>query len=82
MNNYSTKTTAKIRNFFDIKEKMFLQGPKCAFHKSLHPKETHYLTAYSPPLPLHKKEKGRQPLQPSAPLSKKSPIRVLQTQKS
>lgn len=30
MNNYSTKTTAKIRNFFDIKEKMFLQSPKCA----------------------------------------------------
>ena len=27
MNNYSTKTTAKIRNFFHIKEKNFLRPP-------------------------------------------------------
>lgn len=45
MNNYSTKTTAKIRNFFHIKEKNFLR-PLTKAHFAPHfGSRTHYHTA-------------------------------------
>lgn len=48
MNNYSTKTTAKIRNFFHIKEKNFLR-PLTKAHFAPHfGSRTHYHTASFP----------------------------------